>query len=197
MNRFDPHSPPPAVAVAVAFALAVAIVVTFAAAARAAAVVAVLDGDTLIAHLAGKGQIVVRIAGIDAPESAQRHGRSSREHLAALVCGRDATLEGDKVDPFGRLVATVHVDRVDAGLEQIRAGLAWHFTRYAHEQEPAQRHAYRQAEMQAREREAGLWHDPSPEAPWSFRERQRRSREARPRDPQPAAPRALRSRDMC
>ncbi len=181
----------------------------------AASVVAVLDGDTVIAIVAGKGQISVRVAGIDAPESAQRHGRASREHLAALVCGRSATLAGDKVDPFARLVATVEVDGVDVGLEQIRAGLAWHFTRYAHEQQAAQRLAYAQAEAKAREHETGLWRDPAPEPPWSFRERHRRARETRetrgpratpetpetrardPRAPQPAAPRVPRSRDMC
>ena len=132
------------------------------------------DGDSLVAAAAG-GQVAVRIAGIDAPEWGQPGGPESRAHLAALVCERSVRISAYKVDPFGRLVAYVHADGADVGLEQIVAGHAWHFTRYAHEQDPSQRAAYQQAQERARARGAGLWSRGEPEAPWAYRERQRRA----------------------
>ena len=146
----------------------------------AAVVTAVFDGDTLVATGASGGAVTVRVAGIDAPESRQANGSASRAHLAAFVCGRTATISASKVDPFGRLVAVVEVDGIDAGLRQLRAGQAWHFARYAHEQPPAQRLAYQQAQALAQAKGIGLWADPAPEAPWDYRQRQRRARDADP-----------------
>lgn len=145
-----------------------------------AVVTAVFDGDTLVATGAQGSAVTVRVAGIDAPEFRQATGNASRTHLAAFVCGRRATISASKVDPFGRLVAIVEVDGIDAGLRQLRAGQAWHFARYAHEQPPAQRLAYQQAQAAAQAQRIGLWADPAPEAPWDYRERQRRAREADP-----------------
>ncbi len=145
-----------------------------------ALVTAVFDGDTLVASRPTGGTVTVRVAGIDAPEIRQAQGNASREHLAEFVCGRSVIITASKVDPFGRLVAIVEVDGVDAGLRQLRAGQAWHFARYAHEQPPAQRLAYQQAQALALAKSMGLWADPAPEAPWDYRERERRVREARP-----------------
>ena len=156
-----------------------------------AVVTAVFDGDTLVATGAQGGAVTVRVAGIDAPESWQASGNASRTHLAAFVCGRTATISASKVDPFGRLVAIVEVDGIDAGLRQLRAGQAWHFARYAHEQPPAQRLAYQQAQAAAQTQRIGLWADPAPEAPWAYRERQRRARAADP------SQEAARSRAAC
>ena len=187
------RAPRSACAVALAAALATALATALAMAAVASArdrpsqplpagpffarVSVVHDGDTLVATAAG-GEVTVRIAGIDAPERAQPGGPESRAHLAALVCERSVRISAYKVDPFGRLVAYVRADGADVGLEQVDAGHAWHFTRYAHEQDPAQRAAYQQAQARARARGAGLWSGGEPEAPWAYRERQRRARAA-------------------
>jgi endonuclease YncB( thermonuclease family) len=58
---------------------------------------------------------------------------------------------------------------IDAGLEQVRAGLAWHYKQYAHEQAIEERLRYAEAERRARVNRAGLWHDESPVPPWAFR----------------------------
>jgi endonuclease YncB( thermonuclease family) len=47
------------------------------------------------------------------------------------VVQRDALLRPHKTDPYGRLVAVVSIGDADVGLAQVRAGLAWHFKRYA------------------------------------------------------------------
>jgi endonuclease YncB( thermonuclease family) len=67
-------------------------------------------------------------------------------------------------------VGTVYLKGVDVGLEQVRAGLAWHFKRYENEQTPEARQVYAMAESAARERHLGLWTDPRPIPPWEWRD---------------------------
>jgi endonuclease YncB( thermonuclease family) len=57
---------------------------------------------------------------------------------------------------------------VDAALEQIRAGMAWVFRRYAKELPPDQCQQYDDAEDQARDQRRGLWVDAAPIAPWEW-----------------------------
>ena len=47
-------------------------------------------------------------------------------------------------------------------LEQISAGLAWHYKKYHKEQTPLDRALYSVSEIEAREAKWGLWHDPDP-----------------------------------
>lgn len=61
------------------------------------------------------------------------------------------------------------VNGVDVNLEQVRAGMAWWYVKYAKEQSPADRRLYDQAEQQARVQRVGLWRDENPRPPWEFR----------------------------
>ena len=54
-------------------------------------------------------------------------------------------------------------------LEQISAGLAWHYKKYQKEQTPNDRELYSEAEIEARAARLGLWHDPEPVPPWDYR----------------------------
>ena len=98
-------------------------------------VVKVADGDT-ITVLENNAQHRVRLQGIDAPEKGQAYGNASRKHLASLVAGKTVTVEWDKRDRYGRILGKVMLGAVDVCLEQVRAGHAWHFKRYQHEQSP-------------------------------------------------------------
>jgi hypothetical protein len=111
----------------------------------------------------------IRLQGIDAPESSQAFGTRSKQHLSDLVFGRQVTVEYDKKDRYGRTLGKVIAGGQDACLEQIRAGMAWHYKYYENEQSPEDRRAYAQAEVEARAAERGLWVDPSPIPPWDFR----------------------------
>jgi endonuclease YncB( thermonuclease family) len=55
------------------------------------------------------------------------------------------------------------------GLEQVRAGMAWHATPYQREQTPHEREEYARAEEAARAARRGLWVDPNPVPPWEWR----------------------------
>ena len=138
-----------------------------------AKVVGVTDGDTITVLDSNKQQHKIRLAGIDAPEKGQAFGFRSKEYLAKFVYDRDAIIDGSKNDRYGRLIAKVYVDGHDAGLEQIRAGLAWWYRAYAKEQTPDDRELYEQAEKIARERRIRLWREPNPVPPWEWRKNKR------------------------
>jgi len=76
----------------------------------------------------------IRLAGIDAPERKQAYGLASRKHLASIVAGKQVTVEYQKRDRYGRIVGKVLVDGIDVCLEQVKAGFAWHYKKYQHEQ---------------------------------------------------------------
>ncbi len=141
-------------------------------------VIAVADGDTVTVVDAARQQHKVRLSGIDAPERRQAYGERAKQHLSALAYQKVVRVVWVKRDRYHRIVGRVFVGEcsghgcrypVDAGLEQIRAGLAWHYKQYAREQSSAERSAYTALETHARNHGAGLWKEASPVPPWEFR----------------------------
>jgi micrococcal nuclease len=132
-------------------------------------VIGVTDGDTIDVLDATKRPRRIRLGGIDAPEKAQPFGNRSKEHLSDLVFGKQVEVQSHKLDDFGRNVGKVLVNGKDANLEQVRAGLAWHYKKYLKEQSPSDRVLYAEAEVAARSRKLGLWQDPKPMLPSEWR----------------------------
>jgi endonuclease YncB( thermonuclease family) len=132
-------------------------------------VIAVADGDTITVLDEAHATHKVRLAGIDAPERRQAYGDRARQHLSELVYARTVAVSWSKRDRYGRIVGLVRIGAVDAGLEQVRSGWAWHYKQYRAEQKPADRLRYARAEDEARERRAGLWSEPDPTPPWEYR----------------------------
>ena len=132
-------------------------------------VVGVHDGDTITLLDSEHRQHKIRLDGIDAPELGQPFGRASKLHLAELLAGREAVAECSKIDRYRREVCRVLVGGADAGLEQVRAGIAWFFRRYAKELPPNRRQRYADMEAEAKAERRGLWADAEPVAPWDWR----------------------------
>jgi len=82
----------------------------------------VVDGDTLEL---GNGEIV-RLVGIDTPEVGECGYDRASVALGRLVTGRQVRLtrSDEDRDRYGRLLRYVDVGGIDAGLRQIRSGLA-------------------------------------------------------------------------
>jgi micrococcal nuclease len=85
-------------------------------------VVVVYDGDTFRTQ----DSLVVRLLGIDAPESYQPGGDIARDILEKYVAGRSVRLESDSADKdqYGRLLRYVYVGDTMVNLEMVRKGYA-------------------------------------------------------------------------
>jgi len=136
-------------------------------------VVGIADGDTVTVLDASMKQWKIRLMGIDAPEKKQAFGNKSKQHLSDLVYDKQVTVEYHKKDRYGRTVGKIVVDGVDANLEQVKAGMAWHYKQYEKEQSAEDCLLYAQAEEQARTEIRGLWLDGSPTPPWDFRKQKK------------------------
>jgi len=129
------------------------------AAALVCLVIGIADGEMP----AGMENIKVRLAEIDAPEKAQPFGHRSKQHLADLCFKKPATVNPQTTDRYMRTVARVERNGTDASAEQVRAGMAWVFDRYA-----TDRSLYAVQE-EARAAGRGLWVERDPMAPWEWR----------------------------
>jgi endonuclease YncB( thermonuclease family) len=136
-------------------------------------VVRVADGDTVTILDSNNTQHRIRLQGIDAPESHQAFGTQSKKSLSEMVFDKDVTVEYDKTDRYGRLVGKIILDGTDIDLEQIKAGMAWHYKDYEDEQTPADRDLYARAEDEARNARRGLWVDANPIEPSEYRRDER------------------------
>lgn len=135
-------------------------------------VVGVTDGDTLNARCGEPGayQVVkVRIGAIDAPEKAQAFGSRSRQQLSALCHLTQATIRQTDTDRYGRTVADVECQGQDVATEQVRAGMAWVYDRYA-----AGYEWLYQVQDEARAARRGVWSDDEPVQPWEYRASRRK-----------------------
>jgi len=137
--------------------------------------VRVTDGDTIIILSEGNVQHKIRLQGIDAPERGQPFGTKAKNNLAAMIAGKAVSVDYNKLDRYGRIVGIVFLNGKDICLEQIRAGLAWHYKKYQDEQSAADRKSYARAEVLAKQEMRGLWSEPSPIPPWDWRHGPRQS----------------------
>jgi endonuclease YncB( thermonuclease family)/methylphosphotriester-DNA--protein-cysteine methyltransferase len=133
-------------------------------------VITVHDGDTVTVLDQNNKKFHIRLQGIDAPELKQSFGSVSQQNLSRLVLGKDVSIFWTKVDKYRRTVGTIRIDGRDMNIEQVKAGMAWHFKKYEDEQEPQDRVTYAVAEQQARAAKLGLWQDPNPIVPGDWRQ---------------------------
>lgn len=124
-------------------------------------VVLVSEGDTLTIEV--HEPVTVRVEGIDCPEPGQPFFDKARQLTASLVLGKivQATTMGKDSD--GRTRARVCVGTRCLDAELLRAGLAWH------DRQRDQSQALAQLEAAARAAKRGLWSDPRPTPPWTWR----------------------------
>lgn len=128
-------------------------------------VVAIHDGDTLSALQRGRAT-KLRLNAIDAPELHQPFGQQSRKSLSSLCYGKFASIESEARDKYDRVVAHVRCGGLDVNAEQIRRGMAWHYSKYSDSAE------LQGLESEARERRRGLWSSNKPEPPWEYRHKE-------------------------
>ncbi|MFN9717964.1 MAG: thermonuclease family protein [Planctomycetota bacterium] len=142
------------------------------------------DADVLLVRTTDNQLIRVRLNGIDAPELQQAFGDKVQEQLESLVGGQSVRVVTQGEDRVGQIIGDVYFREKDAeetdpevflNVNMVEQGLAWHFVRYAPDNQELAG-----AEKDARQKKAGLWSEGEPVAPWDWR-RQEQEKRNRPR----------------
>ena len=128
-------------------------------------VVAIADGDTFTLLTPEKEQIRVRVAEIDAPESAQPYGNKSKQALSGMVFNKDVTVVVETIDRYGRTVGRPYVGDLDVSAEMIRIGAAWAYRQYLRDE------GLLTLEAEAKDAKRGVWglSETQNVAPWEWR----------------------------
>jgi len=132
-----------------------------------ATVLSVGDGDTLRVQ-AGNRAITIRLACIDAPETAQSpYGQQSRAYLQQrLPRGRQVSIQPHTTDRYGRTVAEVIAD-ININLVMVEDGQAFAYRRYLSGCDAKE---YLAAEFRASRHRSGVWQvEGGITRPWDFR----------------------------
>ena len=125
------------------------------------------DGDTLRVQAGGRS-ITIRLACIDAPETAQAPwGQQSRAYLMQrLPRGREVSIHPHSTDRYGRTVAEVISD-INIGLVMVEDGQAFAYRRYLSGCDAKE---YLDAEFRASRHRYGVWQvEGGIILPWEFR----------------------------
>ncbi|WP_322781863.1 thermonuclease family protein [Synechococcus sp. CBW1107] len=134
---------------------------------RTATVLSIGDGDTIRVRQAGKA-ITVRLACIDAPETAQSpYGQQARRYLQQrLPIGREVSLEVKTTDRNGRTVAEV-ISEINLNLVMVEDGQAFAYRQYLGGCDAKE---YLEAEFRASRHRYGVWQvEGGITRPWDFR----------------------------
>lgn len=136
-------------------------------------VIKVSDGDTITVLDSNNQKYKIRLQGIDAPETQQAFGETSRQSLASLVYDKEVIILWDKRDKYARILGKVIVDGRDANYEQLKKGLAWYYKQYENDLSDEDKERYAEAEAWARNYTEGLWTDSKSIPPWEFRHKRK------------------------
>lgn len=130
------------------------------------------DGDSFELRDEKNRTVRVRLYGIDAPESSQRFGKQSREHLIKLIKGRPLRLKTMYLDNYKRAVSIVYlingndIDELSVNQRQVQAGMAWVYDYFCTSDICR---TWKVEEAMARKEKLGLWKDTDPTPPWQWR----------------------------
>ena len=126
-------------------------------------VVKIADGDTLTLLTSSNEQVKVRLAGIDTPERKQPFGNRAKQALSSLAFQKQALVEIETKDRYGRTVGVVFVDGLNVNHELVKQRIAWVYRKYT-----SDKRLYA-LESEAKQSKRGLWLQENPIPPWEWR----------------------------
>lgn len=116
----------------------------------------VTAGDTV--HVLVREDVLkVHLRDIDAPEPGEPHAARARASLEELCEHKPVLLEDFGIEPRRHVVADALCAGVDAGVEQVRRGMAW-----VHEKSAPADSPLRALEREAKAHGRGVWGSPEP-----------------------------------
>ena len=125
-------------------------------------VVGVLDGDT-IEVLHDQKPELVRLYGVDCPETGQAFGQKAKQATSSLVFGKEVTIQTHGRDKDRRTLGTVIQNGVNVNQELVKEGWCWWFSKYVKDT------VLKRLEEEAKDEKKGLWADANPLPPWLYR----------------------------
>jgi micrococcal nuclease len=136
------------------------------------------DGDTirvtssapeLAKYADKKGEIKVRFACIDAPETGQKRGAAARSSLQRILAdnGDRVNVQPVDVDRYGRVVAEIWTN--EGLVQSIQAGLGDVCPYEQYKQNCRNWEAVSASAADAKRSRRGVWADAKPEYPWEWR----------------------------
>lgn len=132
-----------------------------------ATLVSVGDGDTIRVTGANGQKVTIRLACIDAPETAQgESGAVATQMLKQLLAAGSLEIRPQTVDRYGRTVAEIYAGGRNVNLEMVRMGAAYVYQQYL---SGCDESAYLGAESQAERYRFGVWRWGNEVKPWDFR----------------------------
>lgn len=126
-------------------------------------VVKIADGDTLTLLTSSNEQVKIRLAGIDTPERKQPFGNRAKQALSKLAFQKQALVEIETKDRYGRTVGIVFVNGQNVNAELVKQGMAWVYRKYNKDK------ALYELESRAKKERLGLWLEENPVPPWEWR----------------------------
>jgi len=137
----------------------------------AVSLVSVGDGDTIRVMGANGKKVTIRLACIDAPETAQGAiGAESTVYLRQLLSAGALEIQPQTIDRYGRTVAEVFAGGTNVNLAMVRGGQAYAYRDYL---DGCGASAYLDAESQAERTRQGVWRWGDQQRPWDFRRQSR------------------------
>jgi endonuclease YncB( thermonuclease family) len=131
----------------------------------------VYDGDTITVSTTDNQKIKIRLYGIDAPElKKQPYGAASRNYLQRLILNKYVEVTDLGKDLYNRTVAKIYYKNEYINLKSIQAGMSWHYRSYSKDLD------LKEAQIIAKDHEAGLWKNEMSVAPWEWRALEKKRR---------------------
>jgi len=126
-------------------------------------VIKIADGDTLTLLTSSNQQVKVRLAGIDTPERKQPFGNRAKQALSNLAFQKQALVEVETIDRYGRTIGVVFVGSKNLNAELVKQGMAWVYRKYTDDER------LYVLESRAKKERLGLWLQENPVPPWDWR----------------------------
>lgn len=129
-----------------------------------AKIVAIKDGDTVVALLDNKTQEILRLADVDCPENRQPFGKNAKQFTSSQVFGKNIIFYRVGKDRYRRTIAKIFYDNEKyLSAEIIKAGFGWWYYK------ASKNFKLKDVEILAKKKKLGLWSDKNAIAPWDFR----------------------------
>ena len=134
--------------------------------AKKAYVVKVIDGDSLLVQHENGEKVQFRFYGIDSPEYDQPYSKAAKMYLQNYLLGK--TIHYTKVtrDKYGRYIVIVQYKGNIINEKLVTKGYAWVYPKYCKKKMCSK---WKNLEKKAQKKKYGLWQEPTPVSPWTWR----------------------------